>query len=240
MCYAIKYKNKKNVNYPCRIFSFQLKMMSYVNVSVLLLVACFSQNALAEADGEFKSIVYPKSAALGDMFWDTMEEINQTEPGQLLIRDLRNGIEDLMNNPTYWNICKRSAELIRHATNDPKTANEIVAVVKGLADILENQQIMERVLEIIGFLINQVSVLESADMVTDMLNMLADTIENGNADFMVKKLSEIAEQTHLNPQSVVQGFNKLRSTMSKTANKKMTGREADSIVKMASVFNRRH
>lgn len=181
---------------------------------------------------------YPHLAAVKDMFWNTLEDINRANMyGKLNARSARNTLSNVLSNEPFWlsvvGILKRKVKI----TNDSKRADSKIRVCNALTTAITSPNAMQGFQDVANEVYGTVSRFQS-DVSTDALRLVTEMVNSGEVNRLLDTITNIITKIKLSPRMLVKGFAMFQKTLNLGGSINMGGGLAKGIMSLTSKFNK--
>jgi len=181
---------------------------------------------------------YPHLAAVKDMFWNTLEDINQaSEYGKLNMRAARNMLSNVLSNEMFWSSVVGALRRRVKMTNDGKRADKHIRICNALTTAVTNPNAMQGFQEVANEVYGTVSRIQS-DVGADALELVTKMVNGGEVNSFLDTITSIVNKIDFNPSKLVKGFAMLRKTLNLGGAMNMSGGMARGIMSITSKFNK--
>ncbi|XP_060862843.1 uncharacterized protein LOC132939600 [Metopolophium dirhodum] len=181
---------------------------------------------------------YPHLAAVKDMLWNTLEDINRaTEYGKLNARAARNTLSNVLSNDVFWSSVIGALRRRVKVTNDGKRAAAHIRTCNALTTAVTSPNAMQGFQDVANEVYGTVSRMQS-DVGTDALRLLTEMVDGGEVNRGLDTITSIVKKINFNPRMLVKGFAMLRKTLNLGGLMHMNGGMARGLMSFTSKFSK--
>lgn len=164
-------------------------------------------------DEDEEALKYPNLLKVNDMFWDTLEQINdENEYGALTIRAARNAMSDVLDSNQFWEMLEFGVGRRVKLTTDPKRAADKVQTCDKITELLTNQRLADRLPELVD-LAYEFIVTMDLTLVQQVLTTANEIIKDGRVPNAIKMMTSVVKNTELDQAKVKKGFSTINTTL---------------------------